>query len=134
MTPKTNELLARATSIMAQAYAPYSNFSVGAAVLTSSGNIYVGCNVENVSFGLTICAERNAIAQAVAAEGPSIKLEEIVVTNKNADGKSIPCSPCGACRQVIAEFSHPQTAIQYRGKQTDIRVSMEQLLPDSFRF
>lgn len=119
---------------MDQAYSPYSNFSVGAALVTKSGNIYTGCNVENVSYGLTICAERNAIGQAIAKEGPKLKIEEIYITNRNAEGISIPCSPCGACRQVIAEFAEAQTKIHYQGKEGDITVPIDQLLPDSFKF
>ena len=119
---------------MDQAYSPYSNFSVGAALTTRSGNTYTGCNVENVSYGLAICAERNAIAQAITNEGPGLKIDEIFITNRNSEGKSIPCSPCGACRQVIAEFATPDTQIHYQGKNGDVAVTMEELLPDSFRF
>ncbi|MEP3244323.1 MAG: cytidine deaminase [Sneathiella sp.] len=134
MSEHTQKLKDSATAIMDKAYSPYSNFSVGAAILTTSGQIYTGCNVENVSFGLTICAERNAIAQAISAEGPDLKLEEVVITNRNADGQSIPCSPCGACRQVIAEFAHPETTILYQGKEGDVSATIEALLPDSFKF
>ncbi len=134
MSEQTKDLTAMAMAIMDKAYSPYSNFSVGAAIRTGSGNVYAGCNVENVSYGLTICAERNAIAQAVSAEGPDLKLEEVVITNRNAEGVSIPCSPCGACRQVIAEFAGPDTIIRYQGRNGEVRVSMEELLPDSFRF
>ena len=72
------DLQAEAAKAMQKAYSPYSRFKVGAAILTEAGNIYAGCNVENISYGLTICAERNAIVQAVAAEGPGMKLEEVV--------------------------------------------------------
>ncbi len=134
MTDKSEDLKSQALNIMDQAYSPYSKFSVGAAMKTKSGNIYSGCNVENVSFGLTICAERNAIGQAIAKEGPDLQIEEIFVTNRNSEGNSIPCSPCGACRQVIAEFAYAGTTIHYQGKNGDVTVSMEELLPDSFRF
>ena len=86
----------------AEAYAPYSDFHVGAALLTSNGDIVTGCNVENASYGLTNCAERTAVFRAVA-EGKlskGISIEAIAVVNR--DHKS--CSPCGACRQVLAEF------------------------------
>lgn len=91
-------LVAPAWEVRDRAYAPYSKFRVGAALLGVDGVIYRGCNVENLSFGLTICAERNAIAQAVAAG--CLKFTALVVV---ADTKE-PVSPCGACRQVMAEF------------------------------
>ena len=134
MTDTTNKLKNLANDIMEKAYSPYSNFSVGASLITEKDNIYSGCNVENVSYGLAICAERNAIVQAVAKEGPDVKIKEIVITNKNAEGNSIPCSPCGACRQFIAEFATVQTAIHYQGANGDVTLTMEELLPDSFRF
>lgn len=134
MNNKADTLKELASQSMDQAYSPYSNFSVGAALTTRAGNTFTGCNVENVSYGLAICAERNAIAQAITSEGPNLKIDEIFITNRNSDGNSIPCSPCGACRQVIAEFSTPETRIHYQGKTGDISVTMEELLPDSFRF
>lgn len=135
MQSTTKDLKEKALTAMDQAYSPYSKFSVGAAIRTKAGNVYTGCNVENVSFGLTICAERNAIAHAITAEGPDMVLEQVVITNRNSEGNSIPCSPCGACRQVIAEFAHSETQIQYEGKnKEDVRVSMTELLPDSFKF
>ena len=84
----------------ANAYAPYSKFRVGAAILTASGKIHAGCNVENASYGLTNCAERTAIFGAVAAGGPKLKLACVVVYTPT----SKPTAPCGACRQVIYEF------------------------------
>lgn len=132
---ETKETLkAKAQAVMAHAYSPYSNFSVGAALITDKGNIFSGCNVENVSYGLAICAERNAITQAVASEGADMKIRNIIVTNRNAEGESIPCSPCGACRQFIAEFANADTAITYQGDQGDKTVSMAELLPDGFTF
>jgi cytidine deaminase len=92
------KLITAAWAVREQAYAPYSNFQVGAALLGADGVIYRGCNVENLSFGLTICAERNAIAQAVAAG--CRKFTALVVVAETRE----PVSPCGACRQVMAEF------------------------------
>ncbi|MEN6371129.1 MAG: cytidine deaminase [Armatimonadota bacterium] len=92
-----NELIRAAEEARKNAYAPYSKFPVGAAVLTSSGRIFTGCNIENASFGLTICAERVAIANAVASGEREITALAIV-TNGAA-------SPCGACLQVIQEFA-----------------------------
>lgn len=93
------QLLTIAREVREKAYAPYSGFKVGAAILTTDGEVYSGCNVENISFGLTICAERAAIFAAVAAGRSSFS--EIVIV---ADSKE-PVSPCGACRQVLAEFA-----------------------------
>lgn len=88
----------KAKEISRKAYAPYSNFPVGACVLTSSGNTYVGCNVENSSYGLTVCAERNAVASAVANGEKNISAVAIYSPKREN------CLPCGACRQVIGEF------------------------------
>ena len=103
------------------AYAPYSQFLVGAAVIDEVGNTFAGCNVENLSFGLTICAERTAIATAIAAG--SRKLRAIVVV---ADTE-IPISPCGACRQVMAEFGITEIRLCNRREHLDF--TLEQLLP-----
>lgn len=134
MSDRITTLQKQASDCMEHAYSPYSNFSVGAALVTEKGTVYSGCNVENVSFGLSICAERNAIGQAIANEGNALKIQEIFITNRNKDGLSVPCSPCGACRQVIAEFANADTKIHYQGESGDISVTMDQLLPDSFRF
>jgi|SRR3954447_25859421 cytidine deaminase len=92
-----------------KAYAPYSKFTVGAALLSASGEIYAGCNVENVSFGLTICAERSAVVRAVQ-EGS----REFVAIAIVADTKT-PVTPCGACRQFLAEFT-PDVSIVSTGR------------------
>ena len=95
------QLIETATKALESAYAPYSQFRVGAAVLTSTGKIFAGCNVENASYGLSMCAERNAIANAIIGEGKdTISIKAIAVTNS----KQVSCSPCGACRQVIWAF------------------------------
>jgi cytidine deaminase len=92
------KLLDSAQAVRTQAYAPYSRFAVGAALLGKSGRVHTGCNVENLSYGLTICAERNAIFAAVAAGEREFTHIAIV-----ADSKT-PVTPCGACRQVLVEF------------------------------
>jgi cytidine deaminase len=123
------ELLAGAREAMAAAYCPYSNFAVGAAVLTTDGSIYRGCNVENASYGLSICAERNAIFAAVA-DGKLDFVAIAVVTNaKN------PARPCGACRQVIAEFSqagNPVMILSASATGEVVSESITNLLPETF--
>ena len=117
-----------ARAVQKNAYAPYSNFSVGAALLGESGQIFTGCNVENISYGLTNCGERTAIFKMIAERGPKAKIKAVAVTTK-AD---IPCTPCGACRQVIQEFSTPETLIIYKESEGYVTVSMKQLLPGAF--
>ena len=117
-----------AREVLTHAYAPYSKFHVGAAVLTNSGAIYSGCNVENASYGLTICAERAAIATGVAAEGPSLRIRAVVVFN----GNDAPCSPCGACRQVIFEFG-PDADVIYQGPSALEHSTARTQLPAGFK-
>lgn len=92
-------LIESARQVREKAYAPYSHFKVGAAVRTKSGRVFTGCNVENLSFGLTICAERVAVGAAVAAGERDFEALAVVADSKE------PVTPCGACRQVLAEFS-----------------------------
>lgn len=102
-TINLNKLLRRAHEARELAYAPYSKYQVGAAVLSPTGKIYTGCNVENASYGLTVCAERNAIFKAVSAGEREIIALAVVTANGG--------SPCGACRQVMYEFMHPDAPI-----------------------
>jgi cytidine deaminase len=125
----TSSLSADALRVASKAYAPYSGFHVGAAVLTEAGNTYTGCNVENASSGLAICAERAAVAAAVTAEGPGMRLVSVAVANR--EGK--PCSPCGACRQVLVEFGDPTVTFpgsEGEGQQIEARAS--ELMPYGF--
>jgi homotetrameric cytidine deaminase len=102
-------LYQQAMRVAEQAYAPYSGFRVGAALLLASGEVVTGTNVENVSYGLTICAERSALVQAVSRFGPEIRIEAAAVANLN----NAPCPPCGACRQMLAEFILPQAPVVF---------------------
>ena len=92
------EMMKKAEKVSKNSYSPYSKFAVGACVLASSGKVYTGCNFENSSFGMTICAERNAIGSAIAAGEKEIKAVAIYSPNQEE------CMPCGACRQWIQEF------------------------------
>ena len=103
-TDKEKTLHRLALKARENSYSPYSKFKVGAAILTESGNIYSGCNVENCSFGATICAERTAILKAVSEEGKIVIRKIIVVTEPQA-------VPCGLCLQVIAEFASPECVV-----------------------
>ena len=123
------DLLAHAQRAAEKAYAPYSKFHVGCALETVSGGVYLGCNVENASYGLTICGERNAIFQAVAQEGPGMKIRRLAVV---CLGHEFP--PCGACRQVVAEFSLPAglTEVTFLQGGQPVTRTMAQLLPEAF--
>ncbi|BET68395.1 cytidine deaminase [Opitutales bacterium ASA1] len=113
-----------------RAYAPYSKFHVGCALRTMEGNVFVGCNVENASYGLTICAERNAIAAAVAEEGAGMRIAALAVWVDASE--TFP--PCGACRQVIAEFAGPDVPVLYHAAgRAPVRTSVGELLPQAFR-
>ena len=125
---KREQLIQSATEAMDRAYAPYSLFKVGAAVLTSAGKIFVGCNVENASYGLSMCAERNAIANAIIGSGEdTIVVEAIAVANS----QNVACSPCGACRQVIWEFGQ-NAQIIFQGSQGWQTSTIKDLLPEGF--
>ena len=124
------ELLAQSEAVAHRAYAPYSRFFVGAAILLETGEIVPGCNVENASFRLTTCAEQAAVASAVAAFGPGIRIRAISVSNLNQTA----CQPCGACRQTLAEFAGPDTLIFYPGDAGQAcTCTLADLLPASFR-
>jgi len=122
-----------AVDAMKRAYNPYSRYSVGAALQTTEGIIQAGCNVENVSYRLTLCAEANAIGALVAKHGHAIVQHILIV----ASGTGFP-SPCGACRQIIAEFSQPETEVHLartreNGEGFDVRTyRISALLPLSF--
>ena len=119
-------LVAAALTVQQRAYAPYSNFFVGAAILSSDGQIFNGCNVENASFGLTVCAERGAISQAIAQGSRDWKA--IAVASRGA------VTPCGACRQVLHEFGKSLEVILIDAETSEIRArwTTDSLLPGAF--
>jgi cytidine deaminase len=112
---------------MKHAYAPYSQFRVGAAVLLGDGRAFSGCNVENASYGLSICAERNAVFSAVAGSSKKPEIVAAAVVNH----RGVACSPCGACRQVLAEFG-PNAVVWYQGAGGMTQRTMRELLVDGF--
>lgn len=120
------KLKTAAKAAAGRAYAPYSRFSVGAAVLTDKGRIYSGANVENASYGLSTCAERTAIFSAVAAG--EIKLQCVVVYTPTKTATA----PCGACRQVIHEFGPAARIVSFCAGRDEIDVSIGALLPGAF--
>ena len=117
------DLITAARTARESAYAPYSSFAVGAALLDADGRTFVGCNVENVSFGLTMCAERVAVGSAVAAGATNF--DAIAVVSDSAE----PVVPCGACRQVLAEFSPSLRVISATINGSVTEFSLASLLP-----
>jgi cytidine deaminase len=122
-----SRLLQEAGAALKNAYAPYSGYRVGAALLTREGQVFVGCNVENASYGLTICAERAAVCAAVSREGPVMRIQALAVLSDPAPGV-----PCGACRQVILEFGADAVLI-FQGPDGVIESSIKELLPLGFQ-
>jgi len=108
---KPEDLMARATRAAEGSYSPYSHFPVGAALLCSDGTVVTGANVENRSYGLTVCAERTAVFSAVARG-----LRSFLAIAVSCPAASYAVSPCGACRQVLSEFCEPQMPVYYAGK------------------
>ena len=119
----------RAREVASHAYSPYSHFQVGAAVLARSGAVYVGCNVENASFGLTQCAERAALTAAIAAGEPVGELDCIVIYIPG----DTPHPPCGACRQVMEELMAPDSVLVSSCDTDEVRTwTVPEYLPDAF--
>jgi len=124
-----SKLLSVAKDAVKRAYAPYSKFRVGAAVLTKKGNIFSGCNIENSSYGLTVCAERVAIFSAIAQEGgEDMEIRALAIS---CEQNSL-CSPCGACRQVIYEFGR-NAIVFFQGRNGMQEARITELLPEGFR-
>ena len=126
-----DELLAAAHEVRERAYCPYSKFRVGAALIDDNGNVYVGCNVENAANPLGNCAEVSAIAAMIAAGGK--KIVTIAVAGGEDDPRA--CSPCGGCRQRIAEFADGATRIIFKTYDGEWQsFSVDEILPESFHF
>ena len=124
--PSDAELIAAARAARGRAHCPYSGFAVGAALLTADGRVVTGANVENASFGLTICAERAAAARAVA-EG-ACEFEALAI----ATGSDRPVMPCGACRQFLAEFAPRLRVIAAGAGEAVVEATLDRLLPGRF--
>jgi len=122
-------LLDAARAAGRNAYAPYSGFRVGAAVLTEAGGVYAGANVENASYDLTMCAERSAIFHAVAREGADCRIRSLLVYTATAQ----PTTPCGACRQVLIELGPDAVVYCVSDGAPPVRYTIAELLPDAFR-
>lgn len=122
-----NELLMQAQQVALNAYTPYSKFNVGAAILYESGKVYTGCNVENASYGLTLCAERNALSTAIA-DGEKSKPVIVAIFSPN----SADCYPCGACRQWIAEFASDAEIVVQNAEGNPVMYTIGDLLPKTF--
>jgi cytidine deaminase len=125
----TKSMILKASEALENAYAPYSNFKVAACLCSERDSLFVGVNVENVSYSLSVCAETSAISQMIAHGEKEIK--SIVIINNSSHF----CSPCGACRQRIFEFSTPKTLVHLCSKQAIIKsLTISELLPEAFSF
>lgn len=120
------ELLTRAKEAQKHAYVPYSHYRVGAALLAADGKVYIGCNIENASYGLTICAERTALFKAISEGERDFAAMAVIV-----DGDTM-ATPCGACRQVLAEFAPTMRCILGNGAGEHKVTTVAALLPDGF--
>jgi cytidine deaminase len=122
------KLLKEARKVARKSYSPYSGFKVGSALLLNNGEIVTGTNVESVSYGLTICAERSALVSAVSRFGKNVRIKAVAVTNLN-DGAS---PPCGACLQVLSEFIDKDTPVVFPAVDGLRTVAFAELLPQAF--
>jgi cytidine deaminase len=126
--PALEELMQHARRAAEHAYAPYSKFRVGAALALANGEVVTGANVENASYGLTICAERSALVGAVAKFGPEIRVAAVAVANLNG----MPSPPCGACRQMLAEFTAPDAPVMFPAADGVRTMAFSDVLPVGF--
>jgi cytidine deaminase len=125
-SPDMDPLMGAAREAAEKAYAPYSRFRVGAAILTEGGAVHAGCNVENASYGMSICAERNAATTMVSADQDDRKIRSVAIFSPNAS----PCFPCGACRQFLREFGCEEVVVEDASGLR--RYPFEEILPNSF--
>jgi cytidine deaminase len=121
-------LLEHARRVALQSYSPYSGFRVGAALKLTNGEIVTGTNVENISYGLTICAERSALVAAVSRFGPDFRIEAVAVANLN----NAASPPCGACRQMLSEFTLPDAPVIFPAADGPCTLSFSAILPHAF--
>ncbi|CAN5686151.1 cytidine deaminase [soil metagenome] len=121
------EAMDLARSASEKAYAPYSEFHVGATIITENGAVHTGCNVENASYGLAICAERNAVAAMALADPVDREIQTVAISSPDA----APCFPCGACRQVLREFRCKEVVVEEPGGGVK-SYPFEEILPNSF--
>ena len=121
-------LAEQAREVAENAYSPDSKFKVGSALLLSNGEVVTGANVENASYGLTICAERSALVSAVSQFGPEIRVSAVAVANLN----DAPSPPCGACRQVLAEYVLPDEPIVFPSAHGERTMAVSELMPMAF--
>jgi homotetrameric cytidine deaminase len=121
-------LLREARKAAKKSYSPYSEFKVGAALLLKNGEVVTGTNVESISYGLTICAERSALVSAVSRFGPKLRIEAVAVTNLN-DGAS---PPCGACLQMLSEFIESEAPVIFPAVDGERTKMFAELLPQAF--
>jgi cytidine deaminase len=132
MTSRTNgqldALSEQARTAALNAYAPYSHFRVGAAIELTTGEVVTGTNVENVSYGLTICAERSALVAAVSRYGPEIRIAAVAVVNLD----DAPSPPCGACRQMLAEFTLPEAPVRFPAADGPCTIAFATIFPHAF--
>ena len=128
INPALEALLEQARAVALKSYSPYSGFKVGAALRLATGEVVTGTNVENVSYGLTLCAERSALVRAVAEFGPGVRIAAVAVANLN--GAASP--PCGACRQVIAEFVLPDAPVVFPAADGVRVMPFREMLPLAF--
>jgi len=126
--PALEGLLGQARDAARNSYSPYSGFRVGAALRLASGGVVTGTNVENVSYGLTMCAERSALVRAVSEFGPTIRITAIAVANLN----NAASPPCGACRQMLAEFALPDAPVVFPAADGLRVMSFSDVLPLAF--
>ncbi len=126
--PALQSLLARAQEAARQSYSPYSGFKVGAALQLDNGAVVTAANVENVSYSLTICAERAALVRAVAEFGPNLRVHAVAVANLN----HAPSPPCGACRQMLAEFIEPDAPVIFPSARGTTTMPFSAILPLAF--